>query len=285
MLPLTTEELASLQRHRRRPSAAEEATCERYGSPRDVDPGKSRTAALLACYFALFQEATLSPGERAMVLVLAASDRPGERRVRLRIAAFLQNSPMLARKLNRPRSKRSGLKNGIGSRCTPTAFRSVRGRTLVAAILDEVSFWRTNTSATHREGSIQRYVAALSRQTGCWWGSRRPTAHGVDVHEAQAYTSAPIATTRWSSGASRVFNRTLSADAIQAQREADPTAARSEWRPTSEMTSADSMDLSIDRPRHRPQPSTRTAADGSDVFYRAYTDRRWRRCGGDAYAL
>ena len=85
-------------------------------------------------------------------------------------------------------------------------------------------------------------------------------------------------------GASRVFNRTLNEAAIQAQREADPTAARSEWDADFRDDISGFLDEAlIDRAIDRGRPLELPPKAG--VFYRAYADPAGGAAGGDAYAL
>ena len=62
------------------------------------------------------------------------------------------------------------LKNHISISVHPSSFRSVRGRTLLCAILDEVSFWRDDASANPDDGNLSRHLAVAGddqRHAGC----------------------------------------------------------------------------------------------------------------------
>jgi hypothetical protein len=110
--------------------------------------GKSRVLALIATYLAVFVDhsAHLSPGELGVVQVLAADRR--QARVILRyIKAFLR-VPMLVRLIEGEREESVSLTNGIVIEVTTSSFRTVRGRTVVAALLDELAFWQSEDSAS-----------------------------------------------------------------------------------------------------------------------------------------
>jgi hypothetical protein len=109
--------------------------------------GKSRVAALLTVYLAVFRRYTLAPGERGVVMVLAA-DRQQARVVMRYIGGLVDAVPALAAKVTRRTAEAIDFNNGISVEIHTSSFRSVRGYTVVAAILDEVAYWPTDESAT-----------------------------------------------------------------------------------------------------------------------------------------
>jgi hypothetical protein len=110
--------------------------------------GKSRIAALIAVFLACFKSYRhiLAPGERGVVMVLAA-DREQARLVFGYIEALLEQVPMLAALIAHRTKEEITLRNRITIRVHTASFRSVRGYTVVAALLDEVAFWRSEDSA------------------------------------------------------------------------------------------------------------------------------------------
>jgi hypothetical protein len=121
--------------------------------------GKSLVAALIAVYRACFIDYTkhLSPGEVATVMVIAADRR--QARVILRyIGAFLEGVPMLsALVLNRTKESFE-LSNRVVIEIHTCSFRAVRGYTIVAAVCDEVAFWRSEESSANIDSEV---IAAL----------------------------------------------------------------------------------------------------------------------------
>jgi len=103
--------------------------------------GKSRMAAAVAIYLALFQKHRLAPGEKGMALVLAGSIDQA-RTVFGYAKGFLEATPALAREVVAIKKQEIELKNGIVIAVHSNSYRTVGGRTMVAAVLDEVSFWR-----------------------------------------------------------------------------------------------------------------------------------------------
>lgn len=110
--------------------------------------GKSRIAALVAVFLACFRDYSnvLAPGERGTVMVLAA-DRKQARTVLRYIIAFLKGVPMLRGLITRETAERVDLSNGITIEVHTASFRTARGYTIVAAILDEIAFWRSEEAA------------------------------------------------------------------------------------------------------------------------------------------
>ena len=110
--------------------------------------GKSRIAALVAVFLACFRSYSdvLAPGERGTVMVLAA-DRKQARTVLRYIVAFLKGVPMLAALIIRETAEGVDLSNGITIEVHTASFRTARGYTIVAAILDEIAFWRSEDAA------------------------------------------------------------------------------------------------------------------------------------------
>ena len=122
------------------------------------------------------------------------------------------------------------LKNHISISVHPSSFRSVRGRTLLCAILDEVSFWRDDASANPDQEVYRAILPSLA------------TTNGMLVAISTPYRKVGLLHTKWrdhfavdddtvlvTQGASRVFNPTLSKRLIERHSKDDPEAALAEW--------------------------------------------------------
>jgi hypothetical protein len=110
--------------------------------------GKSRVLALIAVWLACFHDYRdyLAPGERGTVQVIA-SDRKQARTILRYVKAFLTHVPMLARMIESETQEGVSLTNNVTIEVATASFRSVRGFTLVAALLDELAFWQSEDSA------------------------------------------------------------------------------------------------------------------------------------------
>jgi hypothetical protein len=110
--------------------------------------GKSFIVSLIAVYLACFYDYRpfLQPGERGVIQIIAADRR--QARVILRyIRALLTEVPMLSNLVARDTADGIDLSNRISIVVQTASFRTVRGSTLVAALMDEIAFWRSEESA------------------------------------------------------------------------------------------------------------------------------------------
>lgn len=109
--------------------------------------GKSLILALIAIYLGCFMNwrPYLSPGERATIMIIAA-DRRQARVIFRYIEAFLKQVPMLKTLIERETAEIFELSNQVSIEIHTASFRAIRGYTIVAALLDEVAFWRSEDS-------------------------------------------------------------------------------------------------------------------------------------------
>lgn len=110
--------------------------------------GKSRCLALIAVFLACFKDwkPYLSPGERGTVMIVAA-DRKQARVIFRYIEAFLNEVPMLKPLVERHTMESFELKNSITIEIHTASFRSTRGYTIIAALIDEIAFFRSDESS------------------------------------------------------------------------------------------------------------------------------------------
>jgi hypothetical protein len=110
--------------------------------------GKSFILALVAVFLACFCDWSpyLSPGERGTIMVIAA-DKKQARVIYRYAAALLREVPMLKALISRDTAEAIDLTNGITIEILTASFRTVRGYTLIAALCDEIAFWRSDESA------------------------------------------------------------------------------------------------------------------------------------------
>jgi hypothetical protein len=110
--------------------------------------GKSRILALIATWLACFHDYTpyLDDGELGVVQTIAADKDQAKTIIRY-AKAFIKRVPMLAKMITRETQFGLELSNSIVIEVTAGSFRSVRGRTVVAALCDEVAFWQSEESA------------------------------------------------------------------------------------------------------------------------------------------
>jgi hypothetical protein len=129
--------------------------------------GKDSIASVIAAWAAaLFQDSgQLRPGERALVMCLA-TDRDQARIVLNYTRAFFTGIPLLQHMVERETATGFELDNNVDVAITTNSFRSVRGRPVLCAVLDECAFWRDDNSANPDEETYAALKPGLASLPG-----------------------------------------------------------------------------------------------------------------------
>ncbi len=147
-LPMSSEQLEAYRKHTGRDNPPDNVAkaawliCGRRA-------GKSFVLALVAVFLGCFHDYSryLQPGERGVILVIA-KDRDQAKVIFNYIRALLTEIPLLARMVDGTPLKESiHLTNRVSIQVATASFKSVRGRTTVAALIDEIAFFPTDESA------------------------------------------------------------------------------------------------------------------------------------------
>ncbi|MFQ5810617.1 MAG: hypothetical protein ACE5JM_13455 [Armatimonadota bacterium] len=192
--------------------------------------GKSQVAALIATYLATLRDwrPFLGPGERAHVVVIAQSLRAG--RVPLGyIRAFFRDVPTLRQEIMAERADELDLRNGVTIGVWPCTYRSTRGLTIAAAVLDEVDFWwqESINAAEEVVASIRPAMASLphpkliaisSPYTPTGWLHKFHREHWARDDGAVVWKAPSV-----------LMNPTLNPARIAAAIAEDPERGRAEW--------------------------------------------------------
>jgi hypothetical protein len=191
--------------------------------------GKSEEASACAIHAALFVKHKLSRGEVGMVLVIAGS-RDQAKVVFGYIRGMLTASATLRKEMVTATANEITLRNGIVIAVHSNSFRTVRGRTLVAAIFDEVAFWRDESSAYPDVEMYRAVLPSLATTDGILIGISTPYRKlGLLWQKHRDHYGHDDDAVLVVQGPTTVFNPTLAPAVIAAQRAADPTAAVAEW--------------------------------------------------------
>lgn len=244
--------------------------------------GKSRMAALVAIFFALFNQYKLSRGERGTVLVIAETQETA-RIVFDYAVGMLESSPTLAREIEAVVGSEIRLKSGIRIAVHSNSYRSVRGRTLLACVFDEAAFWRSEESASPDVEVYRAVLPSLATTGGMLVGISTPYRKVGLLHKKwRDYYGQDSDDTLVVQGASPTFNPTIDKRIIKAAIADDPEGAIAEWEATFRTDiSAFLDDNLIERAVDHGRPLELTPQPG--VRYVAFVDA----CGGghDHYTM
>jgi hypothetical protein len=129
--------------------------------------GKSFIVGLVAVFLACFFDYRpfLGPGEIGVVMVIS-TDRKQSRVIMRYLTAILNSVPMLRAMIVRQDSESIELNNGIAIEITTASYRTIRGYTVVAALCDEIAFWRSEDSANPAEEILAAIIPAMSTIPG-----------------------------------------------------------------------------------------------------------------------
>jgi hypothetical protein len=156
-LPLNDAELATFQKHtgRNTPLLAGHLESTLIVGRRG---GKSLVLALIAAFLAVFYDWSpyLTGGERGTIMIVAADRRQAQSI--FRYLKEMLSIPLLAGLIERETAESVDLSNGITVEILTANFRTIRGRTVVAALFDELAFWHTDEGVANPDVEI---VAAV----------------------------------------------------------------------------------------------------------------------------
>lgn len=110
--------------------------------------GKSFILALVAVFLACFfnWKPYLTPGESGFIVIIA-SDRKQARTIFRYLKALILETPMLAKLVRQENAESVELAGGIVIEVATCNFKTVRGRTIIACLADELAFWPSEDSA------------------------------------------------------------------------------------------------------------------------------------------
>jgi hypothetical protein len=193
--------------------------------------GKTAVASAIAAFSsALFnQQDRLRRGEKACIACLAV-DRAQSRIVLDYIKSFFADIPMLASLVSRWTAIGVQLRNSVDVEISTNNFKSVRGRPFAVAILDEVAFYSSETSATPDVELYQAIVPGMATLPNSMVvGISTPWRRAGLLHSKFKAHFGKDGDVLVIQAPSLVLNPTLDPAIVARALEADPAAARSEW--------------------------------------------------------
>jgi hypothetical protein len=198
--------------------------------------GKDSVATLIATSIAItLNPHKLRPGEKAIVMLLAV-DRPQAGIAFDYIRGYFETVPTLAKLVKHVGADSIELRNRVVIEVHTNSYRSVRGRSLLCVICDELAFWRDENSASpdvetagavapglaRIKGSMLILISTAHKRSGLLY-QRWRDAYGRDDPNILVVK-----------GTTLQFNPTFDAKIIERQIASDPQLYRaeylSEWR-------------------------------------------------------
>ena len=237
--------------------------------------GKDSIASFIATYIAINfnpRTARLRPGELVFVVCLAV-DRDQAAIVFRYIRAFFEEVPTLRAMVKGEIGADSiELRNRVRIEVRTNSYRSIRGRSILAAIFDEAAFWRDERSAnpdTEVYGAISPGLARVKGSMLIVISSAHRRA-GLLYERWKAFFGKPDADVLVVRGSTRQFNPLFPQSIVDRALEDDPqrysAEYNSEWR--------DDLASYLNRELLEAlvEPSVTVRPPLSGVAYAAFTD-------------
>jgi len=191
--------------------------------------GKTTAVSLISSHLALFKDwgGVLSKGERGYIFIIAVNKSQGAI-IKEKIEAILELQPHFKSMVSKITVDEIELKNGITIAIKPASFRSVRGYTILCAILEELSFWRYEEAAVPDVEIIRAIRPGLLRD-GLLIGISSPWAmSGFLYKQYKRYYGKRRGPLIWHAPTQRM-NPTYSKEKIRQAYAEDPVSAATEF--------------------------------------------------------
>lgn len=194
--------------------------------------GKSFAMALTAVFLAAFKDwrKYLSPGERAIVLLVAA-DRE-QAKILHRYCQGILSAPILQSLVWNVTASEIELRGGVTIEVVTRSYRTIRGRSVCVAVLDELAFWRDDDSANPDAevlNAIRASMATFGSDAMVISGSSPYARRGVLWDAFRRWHGKDDARNLVWQAATRVMNPTVPQEFIDAEFDRDPASAAAEY--------------------------------------------------------
>jgi hypothetical protein len=234
-LPMTPEQLAIYQKHTGRSAPPAQPVREAW-LVCGRRAGKSFVLATTAIFLSAFRDwrPYLGPGEVGTIMIIAA-DRRQARVIMRYCLGLLCAVPMLKQLIEAQTAESITLRNRIMVEIHTASFKSTRGYTVVAALLDELAYWPTDETSTQLDaeiisaikpglstipGSMLLAASSPHARRGALWDAWRKH-HGKDGDPILVWQAA-----------TREMNASVPQSIIDSALEEDPPRAGAEWLAT-----------------------------------------------------
>jgi hypothetical protein len=210
--------------------------------------GKSFAMALIAVFLAAFRDwrPKLSPGERAIVLLVAA-DRE-QAKILHRYCQGILSPPILQSLVWNVTASEIELHGGVTIEVVTRSYRTIRGRSVCVAILDELAFWRDDDSANPDSevlNAVRASMATFGSDAMVIAGSSPYARRGVLWDAFRRWFGKDDARNLVWRAATRTMNPTVSQEFIDNEFERDPASAAAEYGAEFRSDIATFVDLAV----------------------------------------
>jgi hypothetical protein len=231
-LPMTPKQIALYQKHTGRAAPPSEPLREAWLCC-GRRSGKSLVLATVAIFLACFKDwrPHLAAGEVATVMVIAA-DRRQARVIMRYCLGLLRSVPMLRQLIEAQTQESITLRNRVVIEVHTASFRSTRGYTIAACLLDELAYFAVDEFSASPDAEVINAIrpglatvpgsmllcasSPHARRGALWDAHRRHFAQDGD----------PVLV--WQA-ATREMNASVPQGIIDAAMEEDPARAQAEW--------------------------------------------------------
>jgi len=193
--------------------------------------GKSFMSAIISVYMATFKDWSkfLSPGERGHIFIIA-NDKSQAKIIKGYVSGIFQSSPSFKRLVDKDLTWEVVLKNQVTIGVKTASFRTIRGYTIIAAILEEIAFWRSEESANPDKEILAAVRPALATiPDSLLIGISTPYSRaGVLFDMFKRYYGKARGPLIWKAK-TETMNPTIDKGIIKDALEEDPSAASAEW--------------------------------------------------------
>ena len=188
--------------------------------------------AVLAAYLAacVDHRESLAPGERGVIPLLAASVQQAASAFAF-VEGVFAVAPNLKDLVDGATSDTLSLTTGVDIQVRPASFRTIRGITAIAAIADEIAFWRSDNSANPDKEILKALRPSLATTGGPLIAISSPHAKRGELYGTfkRHYGAAGDPLILVAKAPSRAMNATPPQRVIDRAVEADPEAASAEY--------------------------------------------------------
>lgn len=194
--------------------------------------GKSRSAAFLSVWLALFCEwsKNISRGERPYIFIISPNRDQGQIIMNY-VRELLDLNAMLRKQVKREFKESIELRNGITIAIKTASWRSTRGFSALACVLEECNFFRYELESAIRDKEIYRAVMPMLstfKDSLCISISSPASPQGLMYEKFQKSWAKPGRVLCWRSP-TILLNPKFDKDEIEQAYIDDPEAARSEY--------------------------------------------------------